>query len=63
MISESGGQQLVAEGIDSDATLEAARAVGFARGQGYLLGRPAPQAKRSRIAFDNVTQFPRDRRA
>jgi EAL domain-containing protein (putative c-di-GMP-specific phosphodiesterase class I) len=62
MILESG-HQLVAEGIEDMATLEAARAAGFVRGQGYLMGRPAERAGRSRIPFDNVTQFPADRRA
>jgi EAL domain-containing protein (putative c-di-GMP-specific phosphodiesterase class I) len=62
MILESG-HQLVAEGIEDMATLEAARAAGFVRGQGYLMGRPAEWAERSRIPFDNVTQFPADRRA
>jgi diguanylate cyclase (GGDEF)-like protein len=62
MIIEAG-RQLVAEGIDDNATLEAARAAGFGRGQGYLMGEPSSQALRSRIPFDNVTQFPADRRA
>lgn len=62
MILESG-HQLVAEGIEDMATLEAARAAGFVRGQGYLMGKPAEQAGRSKIPFDNVTQFPSDRRA
>jgi diguanylate cyclase (GGDEF)-like protein len=57
MILESG-HQLVAEGIEDMATLEAARAAGFSRGQGYLMGRPSEQAARSTIPFDNVTQFP-----
>jgi EAL domain-containing protein (putative c-di-GMP-specific phosphodiesterase class I) len=62
MILESG-HQLIAEGIENTSTLEAVRSAGFARGQGYLFGRPAAQAALSRIAFDNVTQFPSDRRA
>jgi diguanylate cyclase (GGDEF)-like protein len=57
------GHQLVAEGIEDLATLEAARVAGFRRGQGYLFGRPAENAQRSKIAFDNVTAFPVDRRA
>lgn len=62
MILESG-HQLVAEGIEDAATLEAARSAGFVRGQGYMMGRPLVQAARSRVVFDNVTQFPTDRRA
>jgi len=62
MILESG-HQLVAEGIEDTATLQAARAAGFVRGQGFLMGKPAARAGRSKIPFDNVTQFPSDRRA
>jgi EAL domain-containing protein (putative c-di-GMP-specific phosphodiesterase class I) len=62
MILESG-HQLVAEGIEDVALLEAARAAGFNRGQGYLMGRPEVRADRRRIGFDNVTAFPSDRRA
>ena len=59
MILESG-HQLVAEGIEDTATLEAARAAGFARGQGFLMGKPPKRRAGSRIPFDNVTQFPSD---
>jgi diguanylate cyclase (GGDEF)-like protein len=62
MILESG-HQLVAEGIEDNATLEAARAAGFMRGQGYLMGRPAAKAAWAKIPFDNVAPFPSDRRA
>ena len=62
MILESD-HQLVAEGIEDAATLEAAKAAGFGRGQGYLVGRPSEKANRKSVAFDNVTQFPTDRRA
>lgn len=62
MIVQSG-HQLVAEGIEDTATLEAARAAGFARGQGYLLGRPSAKAALGKVPFDNVTRFPLDRRA
>ena len=43
--------------------LESARAAGFARGQGYLMGRPAERATLDRVSFDNVAQFPSDRLA
>jgi EAL domain-containing protein (putative c-di-GMP-specific phosphodiesterase class I) len=33
--------ELVAEGIETQAQLEAVRALGCQRAQGYLLGRPA----------------------
>lgn len=36
------GSRVVAEGIETPAQYEAARAAGCDRGQGYLLGRPAP---------------------
>ncbi len=38
------GALLVAEGIETPAELAALRALGVHRGQGYLLGRPAPLA-------------------
>ena len=60
MILESG-HHLVAEGIEDREMLESARAAGFARGQGYLMGRPAERATLDRISFDNVTRFPSDR--
>ena len=62
MILESG-HHLVAEGIEDPTTLDATRAAGFGRGQGYLFGRPSEQANRARVAFDNIAQFPADRRA
>jgi diguanylate cyclase (GGDEF)-like protein len=62
MILESG-HQLIAEGIEDNRTLGAVRNAGFARGQGYLFGRPAERAARSNVPFDNVTHFPSDRRA
>ncbi len=60
MILESG-HQLVAEGIEDAATLDAVREAGFVRGQGYLVGRPSDKASRARVLFDNVTQFPGNR--
>lgn len=36
------GAMVVAEGIETDRQLEAARSYGVSLGQGYLLGRPAP---------------------
>lgn len=62
MILESG-HQLVAEGIEDAGLLDATRAAGFTRGQGFLVGRPAARADRERVVFDNVTAFPTDRRA
>ena len=62
MILQSG-HQLVAEGIEDAATLKAAKSAGFARGQGFLMGRPAEQAAHSKVRYDNVTPFPSDRRA
>jgi diguanylate cyclase (GGDEF)-like protein len=62
MILESG-HHLVAEGIEDLETLESARAAGFARGQGFMMGRPASKAALVRVSFDNVAQFPSDRLA
>ena len=62
MILESG-HHLVAEGIEDVEMLESARAAGFGRGQGFLMGRPAERANLERVTFDNVTQFPSDRLA
>jgi EAL domain-containing protein (putative c-di-GMP-specific phosphodiesterase class I)/CheY-like chemotaxis protein len=36
------GCELIAEGIETDAELDALRELGIKLGQGYLLGRPAP---------------------
>jgi EAL domain-containing protein (putative c-di-GMP-specific phosphodiesterase class I) len=57
------GPHLVAEGIEDVALLDAVRAAGFDRGQGFLMGNPANRADRDHITFDNVTAFPTDRRA
>ncbi|MGB5637720.1 MAG: EAL domain-containing protein, partial [Sedimenticolaceae bacterium] len=62
MILESG-HQLVAEGIEDAATLEAARAAGFSRAQGWLMGRPSEDADLSKVQFGNVAQFPSGLRA
>ncbi|MBX9246551.1 EAL domain-containing protein [Actinotalea ferrariae] len=39
---QAAGARVVAEGIETPAQYEAARAAGCDRAQGYLLGRPAP---------------------
>jgi len=36
------GCELIAEGIETEAELEAIRELGIHLGQGYVLGRPAP---------------------
>jgi diguanylate cyclase (GGDEF)-like protein len=41
-ISRALGLRIVAEGIETDAQLEALRVLSCDRGQGFLLGRPAP---------------------
>lgn len=41
-IARATGTRVVAEGIETPAQYEAARAAGCDRAQGYLLGRPAP---------------------
>jgi EAL domain-containing protein (putative c-di-GMP-specific phosphodiesterase class I) len=43
------GAELVAEGIETEAELETVRSLGIRRGQGYLLGRPAPIATLARL--------------
>ncbi|TAK01861.1 MAG: EAL domain-containing protein [Chloroflexota bacterium] len=40
---EEMGIQLIAEGIETRDELEALRALGVGHGQGYFIGRPAPQ--------------------
>jgi len=40
---EEMGIELVAEGIETQAELEALRALGVGHGQGYFIGRPAAQ--------------------
>jgi EAL domain-containing protein (putative c-di-GMP-specific phosphodiesterase class I) len=42
------GAQLVAEGVERRAELEALRALGVRFGQGFLIGRPAPTPQRPR---------------
>ena len=39
---KDAGYVLVAEGVETEATLKEAERLGFAHAQGYLLGRPAP---------------------
>ena len=36
------GSELIAEGVETASELAALRALGVQKGQGYLLGRPAP---------------------
>lgn len=62
MILESD-HELVAEGIEDAVTLDAARAAGFGRGQGYLIGRPSQDAVKPLAAQANITPLPADRRA
>jgi diguanylate cyclase (GGDEF)-like protein len=62
LIIESG-PQLVAEGVEDVELLEAVRAAGFKRVQGFLTGQPGASAHRTPVGFDNVTAFPSDRRA
>ena len=42
--TQLAGCELIAEGIETTAELEALRAIGVTLGQGYLLGRPADPA-------------------
>jgi EAL domain-containing protein (putative c-di-GMP-specific phosphodiesterase class I) len=39
------GIEAVAEGVETKRELDALRSIGYALGQGYLLGRPAPPAQ------------------
>ena len=41
-LADSLGLVVVAEGIETEAELEVLRGLGCQRGQGFLLGRPAP---------------------
>lgn len=40
--AEKTGSELIAEGIETTSELEALKALGVRKGQGYLLGRPGP---------------------
>jgi GAF domain-containing protein len=51
-IAAEGGAQVIAEGIEADAELEALLALGIAYGQGYLIGRPQPPAADGRVVAD-----------
>ena len=51
------GYHLVAEGIESDKTLQKISQIGFARGQGYLLGRPHKTCQdTAKISFFDTTK-------
>ena len=64
-LSESFGNSLVAEGIESEAELAVLRDLGITYGQGYFLGRPAFQPKtelplvaRSVLASKKIAVYP-----
>lgn len=57
------GHQLVAEGIEDRATVDAVRAAGFDHAQGFLFGHPTDEAMRRKVVFDNVAVFPSGARA
>ena len=42
VLAEGAGQTAIAEGIETEEELEAARAAGYVLGQGWLMSRPAP---------------------
>lgn len=44
MMIKKAGYSMVAEGLETEQTLEKVRHLGFSHGQGYRLGRPAPFA-------------------
>jgi len=44
LLGRSLGKQVVAEGVETEAQLDALLALGCSRGQGFLLGRPLPAA-------------------
>jgi EAL domain-containing protein (putative c-di-GMP-specific phosphodiesterase class I) len=48
-LAHRSGIRVVAEGIETDADLDRARALGCDRGQGYLLGRPVRREEISRL--------------
>ncbi|HUX70293.1 MAG TPA: EAL domain-containing protein, partial [Cellulomonadaceae bacterium] len=45
MLAQAMGSSLVAEGIETRGQLDALRAIGCRRGQGFLVGRPVPAAE------------------
>jgi EAL domain-containing protein (putative c-di-GMP-specific phosphodiesterase class I)/CheY-like chemotaxis protein len=46
------GKEIIAEGIETEAELEALLELGVSRGQGYLLGRPQPLSGRTAARSD-----------
>ncbi|MFT3724018.1 MAG: EAL domain-containing protein [Hyphomonadaceae bacterium] len=44
MFGRAMGSQIVAEGVETEAELDALRRVGVTKVQGYLTGRPMPLA-------------------
>ena len=49
------GMEVVAEGIETEAELDALRALGVGTGQGFLLGRPGPMPD----TIDGSLRWPR----
>lgn len=50
------GATTVAEGVESDEQLRVIRELGIVAGQGYLLGRPAPELRATRIDLDALLE-------
>ena len=46
---------IIAEGIETEAELDTLKLLGVRRGQGYLLGRPAPQIVRTLDLFSEAS--------
>lgn len=55
------GAEVIAEGIESQAELDALRALGVRHGQGYALGRPGPLPLPTIIAVEADPTGHRDR--
>jgi EAL domain-containing protein (putative c-di-GMP-specific phosphodiesterase class I) len=53
------GSQIVAEGVETQAELEALRRIGVAKVQGYLLGKPLPLAEAA--VLPETGRFPQPR--
>ena len=49
-LGRSLGMVTVAEGVESEEQLEIIRAAGVSQAQGYLLGKPCPNALFNRLA-------------
>jgi EAL domain-containing protein (putative c-di-GMP-specific phosphodiesterase class I) len=56
--TEETGCQIVAEGIETEGEFETLNSLGVAKGQGYLMGRPASLDRAQALAASSMTDLP-----